>query len=337
MTEQFANNASTTLNGAINNSTTTVVVTNGAVFSQVGTFRVIVDSEIMLVSAISGNTLTVARGQEGTSAVSHLTAATITQILTAAGLAQFKLDTSVGVMRAGSGDPNSTPSFVQGKNIAGKVVTTTAAVTAGNLLVVFVQTEASASLGSTPTDNLLTSYSLIASIPTGGTQVFGAVYAGIAPTSGICTVTGTQGTSFARTSVGEYKNANATVDNFNSGTAVATLNVTISEANSLVVVVVGDFSSSSTFTPGANFTSDFSANGADSAYYEHAVTSAIGTFAAAYTSTHGTAGNIEFAIVFHPTGTTTVGQDGDFYIDSTNKKLYGPRTSGVYPLIGTLT
>lgn len=338
MTEQFANNASTTLNGAINNSTTTVVVTNGSVFSQSGTFRVIVDSEIMLVSAISGNTLTVARGQEGTSAASHLTAAIITQIVTSGALAQFKLDTSIGVMRAGSGDPSQLPSFVQGKSASGKVVTTNSSVTAGNLLVVHTSCENSGSVGSTPTDNLLTPYTLISSIPTGASQCIGAVYAGIAPTSGICTVTGTQGNSFPRTSVGEYKNAINTVDSSNQATSSSSLSVTISNANSLVLGIMAGFSSSATFTAGTNFTANFTANGSDSTFYESALTSTLGSFTVSCTISAGLTGSIFFGIVFRPaTIVPTVGQDGDFYIDTTNKKLYGPRTSGTYPLIGTLT
>lgn len=338
MVEQFANNATSTLSSSINASTTSITVVNGTPFSSSGTFRVVVESEIMLVTGRLSDTLTVVRGQEGTIAASHASGITVTQIMTAGAIAQLKVDsTQIGILRSGSGDPNTTPSFVQGKNSSGLTVVTTSSVTAGNLLVVFTQTETSAGQGTVPTDSIGTSYSLISQIATGGSQVFGTVYAGIAQLSGIVTVTGHQSATFARTSIGEYKNVNATVDNSNSGTAINTLNVTISELNSLVVGIVGDFSSSSTFTAGSNFTSDFSANGSDSTFYEHAVTSSIGTFASAYTSTHGTAGNIFFGIVFHPTGVVSPGNDGDFYIDTTNKKLYGPRTSGVYTLIGTLT
>jgi hypothetical protein len=81
--EQFTNAAQTTLNGALDNSQTNVVVTSGAVFPSVGNFRVIVESEIMLATARSSNTLTVVRGYEGTSAVSHADTLLITHILTA--------------------------------------------------------------------------------------------------------------------------------------------------------------------------------------------------------------------------------------------------------------
>jgi hypothetical protein len=69
--EQLKNDAATTLNGAINNSVTSVVVTDGSVFPSVGNFRILVESEIMLCTARSSNTLTVLRGQEGTTAASH--------------------------------------------------------------------------------------------------------------------------------------------------------------------------------------------------------------------------------------------------------------------------
>ena len=341
MTEQFANNASTTLNGALNNSSTTVNVTNGTPFSQSGTFRVIVDSEIMIVTAIAGNTMTVLRGQEGSAAVSHLSGAIITQIVTAGALTQLKTDvTQVGVLHAGSGNPNTFPSFVQGANAGGNGslvnVTTTSAVTAGNLLVVFLQCENSGTTGVTPTDSIGTSYSSVVSVPTGASQVVGTVYAGIAPSSGIVTVHATQGTSFNRTSIGEYKNATTTVDSTNTTTgATNNVNVTPLVANSLVLGIVGDFSSGATFTAGANMTANFSGNGNDSTFYESATPSSSGTFNVAYST--AVAGNILLAAVFHPAiAPATVGNDGDYYIDTTNRVLYGPRLSGFYARIGSL-
>lgn len=340
MTEQFANNASTTLNGALNNSSTTVNITNGTPFSQSGTFRVIVDSEIMIVTAISGNVMTVQRGQEGTAAASHLSGAVITQIVTAGSFAQLKTDiTTVGVLRAGSGNPNTFPSFVQGLNAGGTTVTTTQAVTAGNLLVVFVQCEVSSPNPSAPTDSINTSYSLVNNNTVAGSKVNGAVYAGIAPASAIVTVTGHQAGSFTRTSIAEYKNANATVDS----TALvegATSNVNVSPlvANSLILGIVGDFSSNpGTFTAGTNMAVNFQGSGSDSTFYESGISSSGGTFNVAYGGSV-IAGNVLFGIAFHPSPpAASVGNDGDFYIDTTNKRLYGPRTNGNYTLIGTLT
>lgn len=72
MAEQYANFATTLLNGAINNSTTTVVVDDGSVFPSTGNFRIVIDSEIMVCTSRSSNTLTVTRGQEGTTGASHV-------------------------------------------------------------------------------------------------------------------------------------------------------------------------------------------------------------------------------------------------------------------------
>jgi hypothetical protein len=82
--EQYANSATTTLNGAINNSTTSIVVTDASLFPSIGNFRILIDSEIMLVTSVSSNTFTVStRGTiESTSAASHLNGAAVTQALT---------------------------------------------------------------------------------------------------------------------------------------------------------------------------------------------------------------------------------------------------------------
>lgn len=95
MTEQFANNASSTLNGAINNSTTTIVVTSAASFPSVGNFRLLLgtnpaSAEIVLVTGVSGTTFTVLRAQESTTASSWPDLTTVTHILTAAAVDQIR-------------------------------------------------------------------------------------------------------------------------------------------------------------------------------------------------------------------------------------------------------
>jgi hypothetical protein len=86
--EQFSNNAATTLNGAINNSVTSLVVTSATGFPSAGNFRIIIESEILLVTAVSGTTFTVTRAQESTSAASHADTTALTHVLTASGLTQ---------------------------------------------------------------------------------------------------------------------------------------------------------------------------------------------------------------------------------------------------------
>ena len=94
--EQFVNDAATTLNGALTDVATSVTVTSGAVFPAVGDFHVLVNSEIMLVTARATNVLTVVRGQEGTTAAAHSDTDAIKVILTAGAITTFA-DDAIGV------------------------------------------------------------------------------------------------------------------------------------------------------------------------------------------------------------------------------------------------
>ena len=71
----FKNNATTTLSGNITNSATSIGVTDGSVFPSLNsgesffvTFDDGTNKEIVKVTGISSNTLTVTRAQDGTSA-----------------------------------------------------------------------------------------------------------------------------------------------------------------------------------------------------------------------------------------------------------------------------
>jgi len=102
MSEQVANLAASTLSAAITStSATTLTVTSASTFPGTGNFRIKIDTELMLVTAVSGNTFTVTRGIESTTAATHLNLAPVTHILTAGGLAQYVSD------HAGSG-PSTT-------------------------------------------------------------------------------------------------------------------------------------------------------------------------------------------------------------------------------------
>ena len=69
----------TTLNGAIDASTTTIVLTNAAQFPSTGTSFVLIGTEMIQYTGISGNTLTgVTRGARGTTAASHSDGVTVT-------------------------------------------------------------------------------------------------------------------------------------------------------------------------------------------------------------------------------------------------------------------
>ena len=74
-----ANALTTTLNGAIDASTTTIVLTSAVNFPSTGTNHIQIGSEEISYTGISSNTLTgVTRGARGTTAASHSDGATIT-------------------------------------------------------------------------------------------------------------------------------------------------------------------------------------------------------------------------------------------------------------------
>lgn len=89
--EQFANLPVTTLNGAINNSTTTVVVTDGSKMP-LANFRIIIEQEIMFVISRSSNTLTVIRAIESTSVASHADTLAVAGVITKGAFDQIRLD-----------------------------------------------------------------------------------------------------------------------------------------------------------------------------------------------------------------------------------------------------
>jgi len=74
-----ANALTTTLNGGIDASTTTIVLTSAVNFPSTGTNHVTIDNEDISYTGVSTNTLTgVTRGARGTTAASHSNGATIT-------------------------------------------------------------------------------------------------------------------------------------------------------------------------------------------------------------------------------------------------------------------
>lgn len=86
MAETFRNLAYTQLNGGIDDTVTTVTVDSAMGFTG-GDFRILIDSEVMKVTGVSGLDLTVVRHQEGTIAASHADDAPVYHVLTADALA----------------------------------------------------------------------------------------------------------------------------------------------------------------------------------------------------------------------------------------------------------
>lgn len=86
--EQFVNNAQTTTTATVNNSSdpVTVAATSATGFPTAGNFRIKIDNEILLVTAVSGLNFTASRAQEGTTIATHASGATVTHVLSATSL-----------------------------------------------------------------------------------------------------------------------------------------------------------------------------------------------------------------------------------------------------------
>ena len=80
--EQFSNGGTTTLNGSISDSDTTITVTSSTPFPSTGNFRLVIESEILLVTAVSGSDFTVVRGYESTAPASHADTTAVSLVLT---------------------------------------------------------------------------------------------------------------------------------------------------------------------------------------------------------------------------------------------------------------
>jgi hypothetical protein len=88
--EQFANNAQSTLTAAITAGATSLTVQSAAAFPSSPQFRILIDSEILLVTAVSGNTFTVTRAAEAVGGVqqaaAHAPGTYVTHVITAGAL-----------------------------------------------------------------------------------------------------------------------------------------------------------------------------------------------------------------------------------------------------------
>ena len=87
----FANAANTTLAAGISAGAVTLTVASSTPFPAVTTaaatqFRVIIDSELFIVTNVSGTTWTVTPGAEGTTQAAHAISAPVTAVLTAGSL-----------------------------------------------------------------------------------------------------------------------------------------------------------------------------------------------------------------------------------------------------------
>lgn len=89
---QFTNRAFTNLNGALTDSTTSVIVDSVSDFPTEGDFYIAVNNEPMKVTSISGSTFTVERGTDGVVPVAHSDNSYVFAIITADQMALWRTD-----------------------------------------------------------------------------------------------------------------------------------------------------------------------------------------------------------------------------------------------------
>lgn len=87
--ERLANNAETTLASAVLPADGTISVSNASAFPTEGDFRIVVNNELMLVTAVSGTTFTVTRGIEGTNTSNHAAGDPLANVITEEGFKQL--------------------------------------------------------------------------------------------------------------------------------------------------------------------------------------------------------------------------------------------------------
>lgn len=117
MAEQLYNLVTGKVSGTgISSSGTTLTVADGSIFPGTFNYRIGVDNEIMLVTAKSGNDLTVTRGEEGTTAQAHSVGVVVSLIMTAGGLVQYVSENAGG---GGGGGGMTNPMTTAGDLIVG--------------------------------------------------------------------------------------------------------------------------------------------------------------------------------------------------------------------------
>lgn len=95
--DKLINRFTSTLDGAITDSDTSIVVDDATGLPTEGYFRLLIGSEIIICTHRSGNTITaLERGAEGTTAAAHLTASTVECVCTNGALQKYLLTNSRG-------------------------------------------------------------------------------------------------------------------------------------------------------------------------------------------------------------------------------------------------
>lgn len=113
--ENYGNLLATTLSAAITStSATSLSVVSSTGFPSSGQFTVRIDGEILLVTAISGTTWTITRGQEGSTAATHTVGTYVTMVLTDGSIRRLVRQSKAGTNVAARRETN----YIEGESVA---------------------------------------------------------------------------------------------------------------------------------------------------------------------------------------------------------------------------
>lgn len=263
---------------------------------------------------------------------------------------------SAGVIHFGNGAPSegtaATIALVQAASVGGNPLSLAfgSNVTAGHLLMVWETGESGMSGSIQPTDTVGTVYELVQSILSGGV-VNAALWIGLAGGSGANTVSwASGGITNCGLAIAEFSGASAIPDVLATpelNTANPSVSITPTLSGDLLLGLGAWLWTNGvglSFTAGSGLTiaTDFPAAGVNNpTAIEYLAGGTTSSTAIAISQTGNTGTGAAFTgVALFAVHTGSVGVDGDFYLDTANGILYGPRTSGLYfpaPLTGGIT
>ena len=135
MAEKLVNNALGTLSANLNGSSdpATLTLTSTATtlgFPSSGNFRVLIDGEILLATAVSGSSLTVSRAQEGTSIAAHSAGALVAAVLTGGSIGTYVTENAMASLTL----VNNATTFLSTANVTLTPASSTLTLTAASSL-----------------------------------------------------------------------------------------------------------------------------------------------------------------------------------------------------------
>jgi hypothetical protein len=253
---------------------------------------------------------------------------------------------STGVLHSGVGAPSEgtagTITHVQGMAIKGYSLAFGSSVTSGNLLIVVETGESGMATGLTPTDTLGTGFTQAQSMGFTGGVLNTVIFIGAAPSSGADTVAWAgSGVTNPSMTIEEFSGAANLVDVLaspvlNGANPSTTLTPTLS--GDLVFGFgawlwdngdITGFTAGSGFTLGTTFFPNADDTNSMADEYILSGSTSLTTAAISQTANDGSAATWS-AVAIYAKHTGSVGNDGDFYLDTNTGLLYGPRMAGIY-------